>query len=50
MKRTKELTRSQRILLRKKGMDPANYRLVMNRPTYIIVYNTATQTEETVLK
>lgn len=50
MKRTKKLTRSQKILLSNKGMDPANYRLVRDRPTHMIVYNTATQTEEAVLK
>lgn len=50
MKRTKKLTRNQKILLSNSGLNPADYRLVRERPTYLIVYNTQTRTEEAVLK
>ena len=50
MKQTKKLTREQKILLSNRGLNPVDYRLVRERPTHLIVYNTQTRTEEAVLK
>lgn len=50
MKQTKKLTRSQKILLSNKGMDPANFRLVLDLPEVLILYNTVTRMEEVIEK
>lgn len=50
MKQTHKLTRSQKILLTGKGMDPANYRLIEDLPEVLILQNQTTGLTEVVEK